>query len=236
MSGSSGIGIHTVGRYTSSLLSAADAQNISALLGGTAWNGTTITYSFPTSSSQYGTGYPDSAAFSGFSQLDSAGHSGQRAEAQRAFSLIASYTLLTFNQITETNATHATLRLANTSQSVLSTAAAYLPSNAVTGGDIWFGGTGRNALMGNFDSGQAVLHEIGHALGLKHGQDNRAYGVMNANRLDIEFSLMNYPNYIGSSEGFATSSTSPQTYMMYDIAALQYMYGANFNKAGQGVT
>ena len=37
-------------------MSAADAQNISALLGGTAWNGATITYSFPTSSSQYGTG------------------------------------------------------------------------------------------------------------------------------------------------------------------------------------
>ena len=116
------------------------------------------------------------------------------------------------------------------------TAGAYLPSNGVTGGDIWFGGTGENPVMGNFNSGQAVLHEIGHALGLKHGQDNRAYGVMNANRLDIEFSLMNYANYIGSTEGYATSITSAQTYMMYDIAALQYMYGANFSKAGQNVT
>ena len=167
---------------------------------------------------------------------NSAGHSGQRAEAQRAFSLVASYTLLSFNQITETNATHATIRLANTSQSVVQTAGAYLPSNGVTGGDIWFGGTGDNPVMGNFNSGQAVLHEIGHALGLKHGQDTRTYGAMNANRLDIEFSLMNYANYIGSTEGYATSITSPQTFMMYDIAALQYMYGANFNKAGQNVT
>jgi RTX calcium-binding nonapeptide repeat (4 copies)/FG-GAP-like repeat len=236
MSGSSGISIHPVTRFTSPFLSAADAQNISALLGGTAWNGATITYSFPTSSSQYGTGYPDSAAFNGFSQLDSAGHSGQRAEAQRAFSLVASYTLLSFNQIIETNATHATIRLANTSQSVVQTAGAYLPSNGVTGGDIWFGGTGDTPIMGNFDSGQAVLHEIGHALGLKHGQDTRTFGAMNPNRLDIEFSLMNYANYIGSTEGYATSITSPQTFMMYDIAALQYMYGANFNKAGQNVT
>ena len=129
MSGSSGIGVHSVARLTSPFLSAADAQNISALLGGTAWNGATITYSFPTSSSQYGTGYPDNAAFSGFRQLNSAGHSGQRAEAQRAFSLIASYTLLTFNQITETSGTHATIRLANSSQSVVPTAGAYLPSN-----------------------------------------------------------------------------------------------------------
>ena len=236
MSGSSGIGIHQVTRFTSPFLSAADAQNISALLGGTAWNGSTITYSFPTSSSQYGANYPDSAPFNGFSQLDSAGHSGQRADAQRAFSLIASYTLLTFTQITETNFTHATLRLANTSPSVVETAGAYLPSNASTGGDIWFGGTGDDPLMGNFDSGQAVLHEIGHALGLKHGQETRVYGAMNANRLDIEFSVMNYPNYIGSTEGYATAITSAQTYMMYDIAALQYMYGANFSKAGQNVT
>ena len=62
-----------------------------------------------------------------------------------------------------------------------------------------------------------------------------AYGAMNANRLDIEFSLMNYPNYIGSTEATPTAITSAQTYMMYDIAALQYMYGANFNKAGQNV-
>ena len=101
---------------------------------------------------------------------------------------------------------------------------------------MFFGGTGRNPVMGNFDSAEATLHELGHALGLKHGQDNNTYGVMNANRLDIEFSVMNYPSYIGSTVGSSTASTSPQTYMMYDIAALQSMYGANFSQAGQNNT
>src|SRR6476469_5505968 len=187
MSGSGGIGTHSVLRYTSAALSVADAQNLSALLGGTAWNGATITYSFPTTPGQFGTqvSYGDNDPFNGFSSLDSAGHSGQRAEAQRALGLIASSTSLTFTQITESISTHATVRLSNTSPSSISsgTSEAYLPSTAAPGGDVFFGGTGENPVMGNFDSGQTVLHEIGHALGLKHGQDRAAYGVMNPDRL-----------------------------------------------------
>ena len=47
---------------------------------------------------------------------------------------------------------------------------------------------------------------------------------------------MNYPNYIGSTERFGTASTSAQTFMIYDIAALQYMYGANFSHVGEAHT
>ncbi len=232
MSGSSGIGVRSVARNTSASLSAADQQNLSSILSGAAWNSTTITYSFPTSSSVYGTqsSYGDPAPYNNFSALTTQ----QRNETQRALYLIGTYTNLTFTQITETTSTHAALRLANSSSPP--TAYAYYPATSVRGGDVFFGGTGRNPVMGNFDSGQAVLHEIGHAVGLKHGQDNNTYGVMNANRLDIEFSLMNYANYIGSTDGFSTASTSSQTYMMYDIAALQYMYGANFNQVGANNT
>lgn len=238
MSGSSGIGSYAVARDTSSFLSAADDQNISSLLAGTAWNGTSITYSFPTSGSFYGTqaSYGDPAPFHGFSQLDSVGHSNQVAEVLRAFSLIASYTALTFTPITETSTNHATIRLANSSSPA--TSYAYNPTTGVRGGDVFYGDTGQNPEMGNFDSGQATLHEIGHALGLEHGQldpgvDPDTYGGMRPNRLDIEFSLMNYPNYIGEPiHAGGTASTSPQTYMMYDIAALQYMYGANFSQVG----
>jgi DNA/RNA endonuclease YhcR with UshA esterase domain len=232
MSGSSGQGVHTVARDNSSYLSATDDQNISSLLSSSVWNGTNITFSFPNSSADYGTQatYGDPAPFNGFAVLTGQ----QQGEVLRAFSLISSYTNETFQNITETTTTHAAIRLANSSSPA--TSYAYYPSTAPVGGDVFYGGTGQNPVMGNFDSGQAILHEIGHSLGLKHGQDNNTYGVMNANRLDIEFSLMNYANYIGSTEGFATAAQSAQSYMMYDIAAFQYMYGANFSQVGHNNT
>ena len=193
MSGNSGQGVHSVGRDNTTLLSAADDQNISSLLSASAWN-----VSFPTSSADYGTQatYGDPAPFNGFSVLTAQ----QQGEVLRAFSLVSTYTNLTFTKITETTTTHAAIRLANSSSPP--TSYAFYPSTAPTGGDVFYGGTGQHPVMGNFDSGQATLHEIGHALGLKHGQDNNTYGVMNANRLDIEFSLMNYDTEIAETLGF----------------------------------
>ncbi len=156
MSGSGGIGVTSVARYNSPSLSAADNQNISSILSGSAWNAHNITYSFPTSSSVYGTqsSYGDPAPFNGFSALTVQ----QRGEVLRAFSLISSYASLTFTQITETTSTHAAIRLANSSSPP--TAYAYYPATSVRGGDVFYGGTGQHPVMGNFDSGQATLHEI----------------------------------------------------------------------------
>src|SRR5258707_607412 len=111
MSGSSGLGTRSIARDTSASLSAADAQNTSSLLSGVAWNSTAITYSFPTSSSVYGFSYSDPAPFNGFSTLTAR----QQGEVLRAFTLLSSYTSLTFTKITETTSTHAAVRLANSS-------------------------------------------------------------------------------------------------------------------------
>ena len=56
-----------------------------------------------------------------------------------------------------------------------------------------------------------------------------------AQRNDNEFSVMTYASYLGSPTAGASEAipgSSPQSYMMYDIAALQALYGANFSKAG----
>ena len=232
MSGSSGIGVLSIARSDDPALSTADNQNVSSVLSGSAWNARNITYSFPTSAEVYGTRltYGDPAPFNGFLPVTAQ----QKGEILRAFSLISSYTGLGFSEIIETADTHATLRFANSFSPP--TAYAYYPGTYAQAGDVFFGRLGRNPVMGNSVSGQVMLHEIGHALGLKHAHDSLTYGAMNADRADIEFSLMNYPNYIGSTEGFQTASTSPQTFMMYDIAALQHMHGANFDRVGHSAT
>jgi serralysin len=232
MSGTSGIGVASIARSNDPSLSIADNQNVSSVLSGAAWNGRQITYSFPTTSAVYGTPatYGDPAPFNGFLPVTAQ----QEGEILRAFSLISSYTGLSFSEITETTDTHATLRFANSFSPA--TAYAYYPGTYPQAGDVFFGTLGRNPVMGNSDSGQVLLHEIGHALGLKHGQEVFTYGAMNPDRLDIEFSLMNYPNYIGSTEGYQTASTSPQSFMVYDIAALQHMYGASFDRIGRTAT
>lgn len=229
MSGLAGIGVSIVGRDDSPSLSDTDNQNVSALLSGSAWNASSITFSFPTSSSDYGTPstYSDPAPFNGLSPLSEQ----QRGEVLRGLELISSYTGVSFTEVTESPDLHAAIRFANSASPP--TAYAYFPGTYAQAGDVFYGGTGQFPVMGNFDSGQAILHEMGHALGLKHGQDASVFGAMTADRLDIEFSLMNYPNYIGSDEGFGTASTSAQTFMMYDVAALQYLYGANFSDVGQ---
>ncbi len=79
---------------------------------------------------------------------------------------------------------------------------------------------------------ETILHEIGHALGLKHPGNYSAWGTgsdgpyLPAAQDNTAYSVMSYNNN-------SALGSAPTTPSMFDIAAVQYYYGANM-AAGQG--
>lgn len=210
---------------------------IDGLLCGTAWSGT-VTYSFPDVAADYSAGYPDPAvasfsAINGaqrlalFASLDADIQDARQRPAYAAFSVEGFTDLTVAPAAPGVDSGAGILRAGNTGRDT--TAYAYLPTTHVLGGDMWFGDMGRDARPGNVDY-TAVLHEAGHALGLKHPHEVDGLGVVPAAWDSPEFTVMTYRPFAG---GDPTGSRypegdAPQTYMMLDIAALQALYGADF--------
>jgi serralysin len=196
------------------------------MLSGSKWTGT-ITYSFTDSPSDYATSYSATGepTTSGFSSAPAA----MQQAIIYAFSLIAGYTNISV-QYAGTNGGDISIAQ---SPAANPTSYAYYPANGPAGGDIWFG-TAYNyslAASGNYYFATA-LHELGHALGLKHSQETG--GVANvavpAAHDNSEYTIMSYRSYAGAPlSGYTAEAYGfSQTYMANDILALQTLYGANY--------
>lgn len=219
-------------------------RNIDAVLIGTKWTGTNLTFSFPDSGNVYGYRYDFGQNLRQVEFNDA-----QKGAARTAFSLIAGYTNLTFTELPADSAERPTIRLSSTQLQNVGSAMGYFPGvGDDVAGDIWFGRTQQpyyeTPQRGNWGY-VTILHEIGHTMGLKHGHSDytnedlggyfgvdRAFHGTRALEYDKDgqaWSLMSYTNAPNSIPGFnGDERNSAQTYMMYDIAALQYMYGANY--------
>jgi serralysin len=208
------------------------------------WAVQSLSFGFPTAGSAYSGDYAAGGEPSkNFSALTAAQQDASRA----VLASIASVANLSFTELTGAAAGKADLRIGRTDGTLAGHA--YTPSAHPAGGDVWFARSGDFALAAAPVAGSyafaAMLHEIGHAVGLKHG--HQAYTVaangaarptMSAAHDSMEYSVMTYRSYVGGPANIYSNEAAgfAQTLMMYDIAALQHLYGANYaSNAGNSV-
>ncbi|WP_150604369.1 M10 family metallopeptidase, partial [Pseudomonas fluorescens] len=98
---------------------------------------------------------------------------------------------------------------------------AYFPDKTPVAGDVWIGPQTNDPspVKGSYDY-LTFVHEIGHALGLKHpfeaSNDNRT--ILAPALDDVRYTVMSY------NDSYSYQPTSP---MQLDILAIQKLYGAN---------
>ncbi|WGD55342.1 M10 family metallopeptidase C-terminal domain-containing protein [Bradyrhizobium sp. CB1650] len=213
---------------TAVTVSKTNNADIDGLLSGYKWSGT-ITYSFPDAPSDYANPYSG-----GDSEPTTSGFASAPSQMQAAIN----YAIRLINGYTNANIQYAGTDGADImiaqSPAANPTSYAYYPGNYAPGGDIWFGTNYdyTQAKLGNYYFTTA-LHELGHAVGLKHSQETG--GIANVAvptaHDDSEYTVMSYRSYVGASTTAGYSNEAygyPQTYMANDILALQTLYGANY--------
>jgi Ca2+-binding RTX toxin-like protein len=174
----------------------------------------TITYSFMTQMPTY---YGSSLDWTDFTPFTEA----QKEHAREALRLWSDVANITFVEVSDAG-DGGTIRFGYASPNFNANGWAYYPIAHPAGGDVWLNrDTASNITPGSWSFG-TLIHEIGHALGLKHTFDPNGTTLPIAED-SYQYSNMSYTQHPDM------LSVRPQTPQLYDVAAIQYLYGANTN-------
>jgi Ca2+-binding RTX toxin-like protein len=174
-------------------------------------NSKTFYFTFPNSIPSYNTNPDDANGFTPFSNQ-------QITQTKIALGVISELIDIKFTSTANSNAVN-TISFASNTQS--SGGYAGYPSDGVGGSDVFLSNQDayKTLLDGSFGA-YTLMHEIGHALGLKHPFDtSHPFETSSPLKGTEESTAWTYMSYNYSSENFILN------YSPFDIASLQYIYG-----------
>jgi hypothetical protein len=214
-------------------------DDVDGLLWGWKWDHKSLTYSFPTSSAEYThNGYAGVTNFEALNAAQQSAYAG----------IIANFGDVCGLNFTTTAQENADIRFGECDQIDYSDGkGSHVPgSNTAEGnppdprratvgwGDVWFTHTTYDTpTYGSFAYAAGLMHELGHSLGLKHGHvTQNGHGVtfpkLPENHNSYEYSVMTYHQFVGDTTPGDNAPDHPTSLMQDDIAALQYLYGADY--------
>lgn len=206
-------------------VSASRNPVIDGLLYGTKWTDQTVSYSLPDTADEL-TDYSEPLDPLNFRSLDAS-------ERLLVQTVLASWSSVADIRFTEAPNAGGTIRLYHyDDMSNLTARSLGWPSGAAEAGDVQLGALLDDA-NGNYGgwSTFTLVHELGHALGLKHPHDElNGFPSAEATEDSILTTVMSYRSYPGAPlSGYSVADGSyPFGPMIDDIAAIQYLYGASW--------